>query len=558
MILDILPRVGLKPKDYFLKFVLPAVVASLFMVVLGFIYFDGITRLLVLALPLLLLGGALGYPYIELDSQKQKINERLHVYITKFGVLSITDLDNKALLELLAVEKEELGQLAEESRKIYVLVKRWNQSLAESCRFLANRTPSSQFGDFLDRMAYSIDSGQELKEFLAGEQDIVMEEYAGFYERALYSLDNFKEMYVSAITSVSFFVTFAIIAPFLLPYDFITMVTVAIFIFMIIEVILIYSIKNKLPYDRLWHTGEKPTAIDRKLKKWLIISVFLTLVLSLALFWGKYIYEAPQLLSIPYEIIFSIAMTPLMIGGYIAQREESLVIRKENNFPDFLRSLGDSVSAKGGGTLESLGYLCTNDFGPLTKDLVALHRRLSIRIDGQKSWKYFGHDTCSYMIQLFSEMYERCTYLGGNSGQASHIIGRNFRKILQLRRSKYQNVNQFAGVMYGLSGGMALTLFASYGVASMVNGLYSSLDIPDTMLSMVHVVAPSDFGFISYMMYGTLIIYSLCSSYLIKLMDGGHYQVSLLHFSTMVWIASIVAVVTEMVTNSLLNATIPV
>ncbi|ABR54879.1 type II secretion system protein [Methanococcus vannielii SB] len=558
MFFDILPRVGLKPKEYILKFILPAFIVSLLVIVLGITYFTGYTRLIVLLLPLLLMGSAIGYPYIELDSQRQKINERLHVFITKFGVLSITDLERKHLMHLLSTEKEELGQLANESHKIYVLLKRWNQSLAESCRFLANRCPSSQFGDFLDRMAYSIDSGQELKEFLSGEQDIIMEDYSEFYKRALYSLDMFKEMYVSAVTSVSFFVTFAIIAPFLMPYDFVTMVTVALLGFILIEVLLVYAIKNKLPYDRLWHTGEKPTRIDLKLKKWLTISVLGTVILTGFLIWGKFIGGIPQIMSLPYQVLFALGVTPLAISGYIAQVEENIVIRKELNFPDFLRSLGDSVCAKGGGMTESLQYLSSNDFGPLTKDLEGLYKRVSIRIDSQKAWRYFGYDTCSYLIQLFSEMFERCTYLGGNAGEASNIIGKNFRKIINLRRSKYQNVNQFAGIMYGLAGGMALTLYASSGVASMVNGLYTSLEVPDTMLGIVNTITPGDFTLISYLIYSVLVIYSVVSGYLIKLMDGGHYQVSLLHFVIMLWVASIVGYVTEIMTEGLLGSSLPI
>lgn len=558
MFFDILPRVGLKPKDYILKFILPASAISILLLILGITYFSGYTRLVVLFLPLLLMGSAIGYPYIELDSQRQKINERLHIFITKFGVLSITDLDRKELMHLLATEKEELGQLAIESHKIFVLIKRWNQSLAESCRFLANRSPSNQFGDFLDRMAYSIDSGQDLKEFLSGEQDVVMEDYGEFYKRAIYTLDTFKEMYVSAVTSVSFFVTFAIIAPFLLPYDFVTMVTVALLGFILIEVILVYAIKSRLPYDRLWHTGERPTKIDLKLKKWLIISVIGTVLVTIFLLWGKFIGEIPQIMKLPYQIIFALGMSPLAIGGYFAQREENIVIRKEFNFPDFLRSLGDSVSAKGGGMTDSLEYLSSNDFGPLTKDLEGLYKRVSIRVNSQKAWRYFGYDTCSYMIQLFSEMFERCTFLGGNAGLAAHMIGKNFRKIINLRRAKYQSVSQFSGIMYGLSGGMALTLYASAGVANMVNGLYTGLDIPDTMISLVNIITPEDFNLVAYLIYGVLVIYSIVSGYLIKLMDGGHYQVSLMHFVIMLWVASIVGYITEVMTGSLLGTSLPI
>ena len=557
MIIDALSRIGLTLKEYLLKYILPSIIVSLIIIYLGMTYFSGYVQYLLLLIPFLIVGTAIGYPYIELDNQKNRINERLHIYITKFGVLSITDLDRKELLNLLVQEKEELGQLAEESKKLYVLIKRWNQSLAEACRFLANKTPSTEFADFLDRMAYSIDSGEELKDFLSKEQDIVMNDYAAFYKRALYSLDMFKEMYISAITSLAFLVTFAVIAPFIIPFDFVSTVTVALFGFTIAELCLVYIVKSKMPADRLWHTGEKPTPVDLKLRKYLIISIFLTLVVMGVLIWGKYIAEIPKIASIPYPILFALGFTPLLIGGYIAKREESLVIRKEFNFPDFLRSLGDSVSAKGGGMVDSLKHLTTHDFGPLTKDLERLYKRVSIQIDNNKAWRLFGYETCSYMIQLFSEMFERCTFLGGDPGKAADIIGNNFRKIINLRKSKYQSVEQFSAIMYGLGGGLALALFTSYGVAQMVNGLYGSLEIPEAMISVINVMAPGDLSLISYLMYATLIVYAFVSAYMIKIMDGGHPQVMLLHFTIIVWIVSIVSVITQHLIDKVLGVGIP-
>ncbi len=557
VVLDILSRIGLTPKEYLLKYVVPSILVSFILIYFGVNYTTGYVKYLVLLIPLLILGAAIGYPYIELDSQKNRINERLHIYITKFGVLSITDLDRKELLRLLTQEKEELGQLAVESKKLYVLVKRWNQSLAEACRFLANKTPSNEFADFLDRMAYSIDSGEELKDFLSKEQDIVMNDYAAFYKRALYSLDMFKEMYISAITSLAFLVTFAVIAPFIAPFNFVTTVTVSLFGFTLAELCLVYVIKNKMPADRLWHTGEKPTPVDLKLRKYLLISIILTILVMGGLLWGKYIAKIPKLSEIPYPIVFALGITPLLIGGYAAKKEESLVIRKEFNFPDFLRSLGDSVSAKGGGMVDSLKHLTSHDFGPLTKDLERLYKRTSIQIDSNKAWRLFGYETCSYLIQLFSEMFERCTFLGGDPGKAAEIIGNNFRKIINLRKSKYQSVEQFSAIMYGLGGGLALALFTSYGVAQMVNGLYTGLNIPEAMMSVINIMAPGDLTLVSYMMYAALIVYSLISAYMIKIMDGGHPQVMLMHFTLIVWIVSIVSVVTQYLINKILGVAIP-
>jgi len=558
MLFDILQRVGLTPKDYLLKYVLPALVISIVLTVISLTYFTGFVKLLVLLIPLLILISAIAYPLIELDTQRIRINERLHIFITKFGVLSITDLDRKELIKILASEKEELGQLAEESRKIYVLIKRWNQSLAEACRFLAQRTPSSEFADFLDRMAYSLDSGEDLKDFLIKEQSIVMNDYAAFYKRALYTLDMFKEIYISAITSLAFFVTFAVIAPFIVHYDFVTAVTLAIFGFVVFEICLVYIIKQKMPSDRLWHTADILTAVDKKLRNYLIISIILTLILMGVLLGGKYIANIPQLLNIPYQILVALGFTPLFLAGYVAKKEENLVKRKEYHFPGFLRSLGESVSAKGGGMTESLKYLSSHDFGPLTKDLERLYKRVAVRIDNQKAWKLFGVETCSYLIQLFSEMFERCVFLGGDAGKAAEIIGNNFRKIINLRKSKYQSVEQFAAIVYGLAGGLALALFASYGVAYMVNKLYSTLEIPEAMITIINIMAPGDLSIISYLMYGCLLVYSLISAYLIKVTDGGHPQVLLYHFVIMVWISSIVALCAELLINRILGVNIPI
>ncbi|ACV25014.1 archaellar assembly protein FlaJ [Methanocaldococcus fervens] len=557
MVLDLLPRIGLKPRDYLLKIVLPAVIASIILIIFGFMFFSGITLYLYLTLPIIILASAIGYPYIVLDSQKNKINERLHIFITKFGTLSITDLNRKDLLRILSEEKEELGELAKESEKLYVLTNTWGRSLAEACRFLAQRTPSSEFADFLDRLAYALDSGEELKEFLIKEQDIVMDDYAAFYRRMLYSLDLYKELYVSAMTSVAFFLAFSILVPYLIPYDFVFMATLALFAFFGVELLIVIVIKNKLPFDRLWHTGEKPTETDLMLRKWVIFSVILTIISLIFLAWAKYIGLSP-FYKIPYMILTALGFTPLAIGGVVALREEEKVKRKESVFPDFLRSLGDSVSAKGGGMVESLEYLSNHDFGPLTKDIKRLYKRLALNIDQNKSWRFFGLESCSYLIQLFSDMFSRCIYFGGEPKMAAEIISNNFRKIVQLRKSKYQSVQQFAGVIYGLGGGLALALFASLGVAKMVSDLYTSLSIPETVIQILHIAPITDSKTVEYIIFGSLIVYSAISAVLIKIMDGGHNYVSLLHFVVILWICSIVAYITKLIVSQILGLSVPI
>ncbi len=556
--IHLLQRIGWKPREYVLKVLLPAFIVSIILIIIGIKFFSGYLLYFYLLLPLLIIGSALGYPYIILDQKRTKINERLHIFISKFGTLSITDLDRKELLKILSEEKEELGELAEEARKLYVLVDKWGMSLAEACRFLANRTPSKEFSDFLDRLAYAVDSGEELKEFLIKEQDIVMDDFAAFYKRMLYSLDMYKELYVSAMTSLAFFLSFAILVPFLLPFDFIFMTTLGLLGFIGVESLIIILIKNKLTFDRLWHTGKKPTETDLKLRKWLIISIILTIIWFGFLIWAKYIALIKPFYSIPYMIIVALGFTPLAIAGIIAYLEEEKVKRKEYVFPEFLRSLGGSVSAKGGGMVESLGYLAKHDFGPLTRDIQRLYKRLALSINTNKSWRYFGFESCSYLIQLFSDMFSRCIYFGGDAKTASEIISNNFRKIVQLRKSKYQNVQQFVGVVFGLAAGITLALYASLGVANMINYLYGSLNIPETVIQIINVMPARNLRIVEYIIFATLVAYSAISGYLIKIMDGGHKYVGILHFIITLWICAIVAYLTKMLVAKVLGLSVPV
>ena len=60
--------------------------------------------------------------------------------------------------------------MAEETRKIFLLMEKWNRNLSQACRFIARRTPSKIFSEFLDRMAHELDSGEDFKEFIKREQ----------------------------------------------------------------------------------------------------------------------------------------------------------------------------------------------------------------------------------------------------------------------------------------------------------------------------------------------------------------------------------------------------
>ena len=70
------------------------------------------------------------------------------------------------------------GELANQVKRIETLVDKWHTSLPEASRIVAQQSPSPLWADFLDRMAFSIEAGQPIDEFMRSEQETVAEQYS--------------------------------------------------------------------------------------------------------------------------------------------------------------------------------------------------------------------------------------------------------------------------------------------------------------------------------------------------------------------------------------------
>ena len=140
---------GMSQKDYILKFALPLVTISIvFSFVISFVAPDiivGSVKMIVYAIPLIMLVVGVMYPITVYQNKKASIDNNMHYYITHLGVLSTSQMPRKDLLQ--AVSKmESYEALADETGKVYMLMNDWNLSLAQACRFIARRTPADPLG----------------------------------------------------------------------------------------------------------------------------------------------------------------------------------------------------------------------------------------------------------------------------------------------------------------------------------------------------------------------------------------------------------------------------
>lgn len=535
--ISVFTKADLDMKTYVRKILIPNVVISAVLFIVAsiisrlFMLSSALTMMLY-AIPVVLLIYAALYPYIQADSKKISINSRIPYFITYFAVLSTSEMGRADLIKVLASDPK-LGAIASELKKVYIIVDKLHRSMPEAFRFLARRTPSKVFADFLDRLAYSLDSGVDMKEYLFQEQKTVMDDYETFYEGALYDLDVFKEIYESIIISVVFMASFIIIGPLITGQDIGKLALYTLAIILAAEIGVFLVIKFRMPEDPIWaDTKGIETERMKRLKRAGQISALGVVIMGLV----YYLFIAPRF-DIPEPFAVALIFTPLYYVGHLAAKEEQSIFRKDENFAAFIRSLSSSLAASGTSLVLVLKYLSAHDFGSLTDDIKALYRRLAIRVDRERAWDFFIAGTGSWLIGIFSEIFREAIRLGAEPDYVGLVISRNFERLVRLRRKRQQSMASFIGIIYGLTASFAFALAASFQVAASINTLFAQLKVPTEYIGdIIHVIPPAGMSFVMYVMLTIMVIHSFLSAIAIKTADGGHWIVALKYFVILLWI----------------------
>lgn len=530
---------GISQKKYFKNYVIPVVILSMLFPFLMIFLVPSIIAdymvVLVFVVPIVLLSFVALYPLSNIDKQKKDINNNIHYYITHMGVLATSQMTRVSLLHRLS-QNEAYGYLAKESGRIYALIYYWHMSFPAACRFIAKRTPSVLFSDFLDRMAHSVQAGQDFENFIISEQSVVMNDFMTMYKDSLNSIDMVKEMFISMSMSLIFIVAFAIIMPIITGMDAVFLLGGAIFIFLATELIILMFAKSKVPTDRIWHTLEIETVADRRIKWSMPVSLMACIITT-----GVVVAFS----KLPITLMFAVSLTPLLFTGLIAQHEENKIKRFDNNFGAFIRSLGGAAGSRSGLILESLKELVSHDFGPLSENIRNLYKRLKTRLNAMRSWEHFAAGTGSNLIERFATMFVEGTNVGGKPAIIGDIISRNFMDIQSMRKLRYSSASSLVGVLYGLTAGIAATMFLAVSIISMLAKLFSNVMMPDMDVGIsVSAITHTNIGLLSGMLMFMMVCHSLISSMLIRVVDGGHHFNTYTHFVGLVWVSAISAELT--------------
>ncbi|ADQ67588.1 flagellar assembly protein J [Halogeometricum borinquense DSM 11551] len=519
---------------------------------------------LLVRIPIFLLGalmliGAVLYPRLLVEEQRRGLENQLHLLITHMTVLSTTNIDRVSVFRQLGKE-EEYGELAIEMRRITELVDTWNQSLDDACERRARQVPSKPLADFLDRLAYSLSAGQDIDDFLLGEQSAMVQKYITVYESALGNLEVMKDLYLSMILSMTFAVINAIVLPILTGTDATLTIAAVIVLFVFVQLGFYYVIKTMSPYDPLWYVqSEYRTKADRQIDIALYGAVALSFVLVGILALGTAgftsIGQSVQsvMLDTPIPLLIAAPLTPLAIPGIIARRHENRIKERDEEYPGFIRALGASESAKQSTTTAVLKTLRTKDFGVLSREIDRLYVRLNMRIGPTRSWFFFTAEASSYLIQKFSEMYNIGRQMGGTPKQLGELISSNMNEIVKLRRQREQATVTLIGVLYGITASASFAFFIGLEVVEILASFSTKMNLGQMQFGQLIYAGVYDIPLIEYLLALIILFNALLSSLMIRMVDGGHKANAYLHFVVLVWIGCASAVATSSLAGALIS-----
>ncbi|MGM0591079.1 MAG: archaellar assembly protein FlaJ [Halobacteriota archaeon] len=510
---------------------------------------------LLIRLPVVLLGtlglvAAVLYPRILVEQQRRGLESQFHMLVTHLTVLSTTNIDRVEVFRTLSRE-EEYGELAVEMNRVAQLVDTWNQSLDEAVLRRAREVPSKPLSDFFDRLSYSLNAGQDISDFLLGEQSAMIQRYTTVYEGTLQNLEVMKDLYLSMILSMTFAIINAVVLPILTGIDANTTIAAVLVMFVFVQIGFYYVIRAMSPHDPLWYQQKAyRTVADRRIDISLygsfVVSVLLVFGIALTLF-GLLPVSAgvrSYVLGLPIPIVVAIPLTPLLVPGVIARREENHIKHRDSEFPGFIRALGASESAKQSTTTDVLRTLRTKDFGVFTADVQRLYTRLNMRIEPNRAWYYFTAESSSYLIQKFSEMYLVGRQMGGDPKQLGELISRNMGEVLQLRQQRQQSTVTLIGVIYGITAASAFTFFIGLEIVQILTDISRQLELSSMQFGTLIHPGVYDITLIEYLLTMIILFNALLSSLMIRMVDGGHKANSLLHFVLLGWIGCGLAVLT--------------
>ncbi|HIG33887.1 MAG TPA: hypothetical protein EYQ11_03275 [Candidatus Poseidoniales archaeon] len=567
-------RLGMPFGRYLLYFSLPAVlIGTIAGLSVWFSVSDSIEGVsavgLVLMFPLLAFAGTILYPVAQVSAEAIQIEQDMHMFMTRMGILSMGESAEKGMFDVLK-EMSDYGALAHEIQAIETLVTKWHTNLPEAARIVGRQSPSEIWSDFLDRMAFSVEVGQPIGEFFTSENETFEQAYTTIYDARLEQLDTLRETFVSLTTTGLLLLVVAGLHLILFQtgsetdnwFEIIIRarwVLLAGGFFGLLQIGAWYLFTLVIPDEDLFakHGFNTDQAIDMR-RSWIfagILALIMFFVISIV-----FILFGTDILFAQWKyyglMVIAAMMSPLLAPSMITSQEEKRVRRRDDAFPEFIRAFGGTAQARAQEPSAMVKALSGIDFGALDESISNLEKRLSMRIDSDYSWDWFAADNNSMLVSRFTRIFIEGSSSTGMPGLVGDMVSQSTTTLLGLRQRREISANVMRSVSYGLLIAMIIALNITTSIisglgetiASVAQGLVDSSGEIGTASGGVDVALPAlaetggiqqNIALFTYMGSGLIVITIVVLGLITARIKGGGTTLVLGQMIQMMWIAGI-------------------
>ncbi len=567
-------RLGMPFGRYLLYFSLPAVlIGTIAGLSVWFSVSDSIGGVsavgLVLMFPLLAFAGTILYPVAQVSGEAIQIEQDMHMFMTRMGILSMGESAEKGMFDVLK-EMSDYGALAHEIQAIETLVTKWHTNLPEAARIVGRQSPSEIWSDFLDRMAFSVEVGQPIGEFFTSENETFEQAYTTIYDARLEQLDTLRETFVSLTTTGLLLLVVAGLHLILFQtgsetdnwFEIIIRarwVLLAGGFFGLLQIGAWYLFTLVIPDEDLFakHGFNTDQAIDMR-RSWIfagILALIMFFVISIV-----FILFGTDILFAQWKyyglMVIAAMMSPLLAPSMITSQEEKRVRRRDDAFPEFIRAFGGTAQARAQEPSAMVKALSGIDFGALDESISNLEKRLSMRIDSDYSWDWFAADNNSMLVSRFTRIFIEGSSSTGMPGLVGDMVSQSTTTLLGLRQRREISANVMRSVSYGLLIAMIIALNITTSIisglgetiASVAQGLVDSSGEIGTASGGVDVALPAlaetggiqqNIAVFTYMGSGLIVITIVVLGLITARIKGGGTTLVLGQMIQMMWIAGI-------------------
>jgi len=468
--------------------------------------------------------------FINYYKIKYLLDRDLQYFLAYLYSLTFSTTSIKRLFQLIA-EGEEYKEISKIFRRILYLSNRYNFTIPEAIRYMLPYIPNSEFKGFLERLATTIEIGEDLSEFLDRELKKSLETYQTNYKKGLENIRTLQELGMSVLTSLAFTFVIILILPLLM-----TINILRVFIFFTIALIstnvLIYSLSRyALPEDYLWvSTKDKPDEYR---------SLFNLFILSLSIF--MLIFSLSYKIWNDILLSFSLASIPLLYVSYRMNLLEKLLKKKEEKFSGFFNTIIGLSSVFGNNQVKILESAKIHDFGELNENVKRLYNRIYITRNYKEAWYYFIVEIGSNLIQKIVQPFYKMLESGGETEKASKKLYDILLSALELRSLKERFISGARGFFYGGFIAFSSVLFVTVYIVSMMKTLFESLAtlISSEITGMLGIPLfelTINIDVISFIVKCLVIFQAFMIALTLKNIDGGSKLGMFIDFTLLLWI----------------------